>query len=104
MHRDLQARFGIARPKIAVTGLNPHAGEDGHLGREEIEVIIPAILAAKQEGILASGPYPADTLFHADRLPSFDAVLAMYHDQGLAPFKFVSFTEGVNVTLGLSYI
>ncbi len=104
MQRDLQARFGITRPKIAVTGLNPHAGEGGHLGREELEVIIPAIEAAKQEGILASGPYPADTLFHADRLPSFDAVLAMYHDQGLAPFKFASFTEGVNVTLGLSYI
>jgi len=104
MQHDLQARFGIAKPRIAVTGLNPHAGEDGHLGREELEVIIPVIEAAKREGILASGPYPADTLFHADRLHSFDAVLAMYHDQGLAPFKFASFTEGVNVTLGLSYI
>ena len=104
MQQDLQARFGIAKPRIAVTGLNPHAGEDGHLGREEHEVIIPVIEAAKHEGILTSGPYPADTLFHADRLHSFDAVLAMYHDQGLAPFKFASFTEGVNVTLGLSYI
>ncbi len=104
MQADLQARFGIAKPRIAVTGLNPHAGEDGHLGREELEVIIPVIEAAKHEGILAFGPYPADTLFHADRLYSFDAVLAMYHDQGLAPFKFASFTEGVNITLGLSYI
>ena len=104
MQHDLQVRFGISKPRIAVTGLNPHAGEDGHLGREELEVIIPVIEAAKREGILASGPYPADTLFHADRLHSFDAVLAMYHDQGLAPFKFASFTEGVNVTLGLSYI
>ncbi len=104
MQADLQTRFGIAKPRIAVTGLNPHAGEDGHLGREEHEVIIPVIEAAKHEGILTSGPYPADTLFHADRLHSFDAVLAMYHDQGLAPFKFASFTEGVNVTLGLSYI
>jgi 4-hydroxythreonine-4-phosphate dehydrogenase len=104
MQADLQVRFGISRPQIAVTGLNPHAGEDGHLGREELEVIIPVIEAAKQEGILAFGPYPADTLFHADRLHSFDAVLAMYHDQGLTPFKFASFAEGVNVTLGLSYI
>jgi 4-hydroxythreonine-4-phosphate dehydrogenase len=104
MQVDLQVRFGIAKPLIAVTGLNPHAGEDGHLGREELEVIVPVIEAAKQQGILVSGPYPADTLFHVDRLHSFDAVLAMYHDQGLAPFKFVSFTEGVNVTLGLSYI
>jgi 4-hydroxythreonine-4-phosphate dehydrogenase len=104
MQHDLQVRFGIAKPRIAVTGLNPHAGEHGHLGREELEVIIPVIDAAKQEGILAFGPYPADTLFHVDRLHSFDAVLAMYHDQGLAPFKFASFTEGVNVTLGLSYI
>ncbi len=104
MQKDLQARFGITKPRIAVTGLNPHAGEDGHLGREELEVIIPVIETAKHEGILASGPYPADTLFHADRLHSFDAVLAMYHDQGLAPFKFASFAKGVNVTLGLSYI
>ncbi len=104
MQADLQTRFGIARPQIAVTGLNPHAGEDGHLGREELEVIIPVIEAANKEGILALGPYPADTLFHAERLHQFDAVLAMYHDQGLTPFKFASFTQGVNVTLGLSYI
>lgn len=104
MQHDLQSNFGIARPRIAVTGLNPHAGEDGHLGLEEQEVITPAIDAAQQEGIEATGPYPADTLFHVDRLQKFDAILAMYHDQGLTPFKFVSFTQGVNVTLGLSYI
>jgi len=104
IHSDLQARFGIASPIIMVTGLNPHAGEDGHLGREEIDTIIPAIKAAQVEGIKISGPFPADTLFNPARLQAADAVLAMYHDQGLAPFKFATFTEGVNVTLGLSYI
>ena len=104
IHTDLQTRFGIASPIIMVTGLNPHAGEDGHLGREEIDTIIPAIKAAQVEGIKISGPFPADTLFNPARLQSADAVLAMYHDQGLAPFKFATFTEGVNVTLGLSYI
>ena len=104
IHSDLQTRFGIAGPIIMVTGLNPHAGEDGHLGREEIDTIIPAIKAAQVEGIKISGPFPADTLFNPARLQATDAVLAMYHDQGLAPFKFATFTEGVNVTLGLSYI
>ncbi len=104
IHSDLQTRFGIASPIIMVTGLNPHAGEDGHLGREEIDTIIPAIKAAQAEGIKISGPFPADTLFNPARLQAADAVLAMYHDQGLAPFKFATFTEGVNVTLGLSYI
>ena len=104
IHSDLQTRFGIASPIIMVTGLNPHAGEDGHLGREEIDTIIPAIKAAQAEGIKVSGPFPADTLFNPARLQAADAVLAMYHDQGLAPFKFATFTEGVNVTLGLSYI
>jgi 4-hydroxythreonine-4-phosphate dehydrogenase len=104
MQSDLQKRFGIAQPKIMVTGLNPHAGESGHLGQEEVEAIIPAIKAAQNEGILASGPYSADTLFNPVRLQNADAVLAMYHDQGLAPFKFATFTHGVNVTLGLSYI
>ena len=104
IHADLQSRFGISSPTIMVTGLNPHAGEGGHLGREEIDTIIPAIKAAQVEGIKASGPYPADTLFNPVRLQTTDAVLAMYHDQGLAPFKFATFTEGVNITLGLSYI
>lgn len=104
IHSDLQTRFDIASPIIMVTGLNPHAGEDGHLGREEIDTIIPAIKAAQAEGIKVSGPFPADTVFNPARLQAADAVLAMYHDQGLAPFKFATFTEGVNVTLGLSYI
>ena len=104
IHSDLQTRFGIASPIIMVTSLNPHAGEDGHLGREEIDTIIPAIKAAQAERIKVSGPFPADTLFNPARLQAADAVLAMYHDQGLAPFKFATFTEGVNVTLGLSYI
>ena len=102
--RDLQTKFGIAKPVIRVAGLNPHAGESGYLGREEIDVIAPAIEAAKQLGIQVSGPYPGDTMFDAKALDSVDAFIAMYHDQGLAPFKFVSFGGGVNVTLGLPII
>ena len=102
--QDLQAKFGIAKPVIRVAGLNPHAGESGYLGREEIEVIAPAIKAAKNLGVQVSGPYPGDTMFDAKALGSVDAFIAMYHDQGLAPFKFVSFGGGVNVTLGLPII
>ena len=102
--RDLQAKFGIANPVIRVAGLNPHAGESGYLGREEIDVIAPAIEAAQELGIQVSGPYPGDTMFDAKALDSVDAFIAMYHDQGLAPFKFVSFGGGVNVTLGLPII
>lgn len=102
--QDLRAKFGIAKPVIRVAGLNPHAGESGYLGREEIDVIIPAIEAAKDLGIQVSGPYPGDTMFDAKALNSVDAFIAMYHDQGLAPFKFVSFGGGVNVTLGLPII
>ena len=104
VHADLQKKFNVANPVICVAGLNPHAGESGHLGREEIEIIIPAIEAAKQAGILVSGPYPGDTMFDAASLASVDTYIAMYHDQGLAPFKFVSFGGGVNVTLGLPII
>ena len=104
VHQDLQKRFGITKPVIRVAGLNPHAGESGYLGGEEIEVITPAIEAAKDLGILASGPYPGDTMFDAHALSEVDAFIAMYHDQGLAPFKFVSFGGGVNVTLGLPII
>jgi 4-hydroxythreonine-4-phosphate dehydrogenase len=96
--------FGIAKPRIAVTGLNPHAGESGHLGREEIETIQPVISALTIEGMHLQGPFPADTLFTPDRLKHFDAVLAMYHDQGLAPLKYASFGEGINITLGLPII
>ena len=102
--RDLRTKFGIAKPVIRVAGLNPHAGESGYLGREEIDVIAPAIQAAKDLGIEVSGPYPGDTMFDAKALNVVDAFIAMYHDQGLAPFKFVSFGGGVNVTLGLPII
>ncbi len=102
--RDLRRRFGIARPRILVAGLNPHSGESGHLGREEIDVIEPAVLAARAEGISAEGPLPADTLFVPERLQRADCVLAMYHDQGLPVLKFASFGKGVNVTLGLPFV
>jgi 4-hydroxythreonine-4-phosphate dehydrogenase len=98
---DLRALWGIARPRIAVCGLNPHAGESGHLGREEIDVIAPAIGRARQSGIDASGPWPADTIFTPRQLERCDVVLAMYHDQGLPALKHAAFGEAVNVTLGL---
>jgi len=102
--RDLHQRFGIAQPVIRVAGLNPHAGESGYLGREEIECITPAIEAAQAAGIAVTGPYPGDTMFDTAVLNTVDAFIAMYHDQGLAPFKFVTFGGGVNVTLGLPII
>ena len=101
---DLRSKFGVAKPVIRVAGLNPHAGESGYLGREEIDMIAPAIEAAKQQGIYVSGPYPGDTMFDAAALEDVDAFIAMYHDQGLAPFKFVTFGGGVNITLGLPII
>jgi 4-hydroxythreonine-4-phosphate dehydrogenase len=101
---DLRARFRIARPRILVAGLNPHSGESGHLGREDLDVIAPAIEAAAAQGIAASGPIPADTLFVPHRLQGADCVLAMYHDQGLPVLKFASFGQGVNVTLGLPFV
>ena len=104
MQADLVHRFGLTRPRIGVAGLNPHAGEGGHLGREEIEVIGPAISAARERGIDAHGPLPADTLFVPAQLARFDAVLAMFHDQGLPVLKHASFGHGVNVTLGLPFV
>jgi 4-hydroxythreonine-4-phosphate dehydrogenase len=101
---DLKRWFGVAQPRILVAGLNPHAGEDGVLGREEIEVIRPVLEALRQEGLMLTGPLPADTLFQPDRLKQFDAVLAMYHDQGLPVLKYASFGAGVNITLGLPVI
>lgn len=98
---DLRRRFGIARPHILVCGLNPHAGESGHLGREEIETIAPAIAQAQAAGIDAQGPLPADTLFTPRQLAQADAVLAMYHDQGLPVLKYAGFGEAINITLGL---
>ena len=104
VNQDLHTKFGIAKPVIRVAGLNPHAGESGYLGHEEIEMIAPAIASAQQQGINVSGPYPGDTMFDASALEHVDAFIAMYHDQGLAPFKFVTFGGGVNVTLGLPII
>jgi 4-hydroxythreonine-4-phosphate dehydrogenase len=104
LNHDLKHRFGISNPNIRVAGLNPHAGESGHLGSEEIQTILPAIQAAQAEGINATGPYPGDTIFDLRQLSKTDAILAMYHDQGLAPFKFATFGVGVNVTLGLPVI
>jgi 4-hydroxythreonine-4-phosphate dehydrogenase len=104
LEHDLRTRFRIARPRILVAGLNPHSGEAGHLGREDMDVIAPAIARARQQGILATGPIPADTLFVPERLKSADAVLAMYHDQGLPVLKYASFGRGVNVTLGLPFV
>lgn len=101
---DLRQKFGLAAPRILVTGLNPHAGEGGYLGREEIEVITPVLQAAQAEGIAVSGPYPADTLFQPKYLEQADCVLAMYHDQGLPVLKHASFGRGVNITLGLPLI
>jgi 4-hydroxythreonine-4-phosphate dehydrogenase len=104
MQADLRGKFGLPAPRIGVAGLNPHAGEGGHLGREEIEVIAPAVAAARARGIDAVGPLPADTLFVPNQLKRFDAVLAMYHDQGLPVLKHASFGHGVNVTLGLPFV
>jgi 4-hydroxythreonine-4-phosphate dehydrogenase len=101
---DLRLRFGIANPRIAVAGLNPHAGEGGHLGREEIEVIAPAIERVRTEGIDVHGPLPADTLFVPAVAQRFDAVLAMFHDQGLPVLKYATFGHGVNITLGLPFV
>jgi 4-hydroxythreonine-4-phosphate dehydrogenase len=102
--RDLRERFGIARPRILVAGLNPHSGESGHLGREEIEVIAPVVQELAARGLAVAGPIPADTLFVPDRLKDADCVLAMYHDQGLPVLKYASFGRGVNVTLGLPFV
>lgn len=101
---DLSSKFGIAAPRILVTGLNPHAGENGYLGREEIEVITPVLEQARARGIDARGPYPADTLFQPKYLRDADCVLAMYHDQGLPVLKHATFGRGINVTLGLPIV
>ncbi len=104
LHTDLQTKFGIARPTILVAGLNPHAGEQGHLGWEEIQIIEPELQALRAQGLDVRGPYPADTLFQPFLLKDADAVLAMYHDQGLPVLKYASFGQGVNITLGLPFI
>ena len=102
--RDLRERFGLDRPRLALAGLNPHAGEAGAMGTEDRDVVAPAIARLQAEGIEASGPWPADTMFHARARRGYDAALAMYHDQALIPIKTIAFDEGVNVTLGLPFI
>ncbi len=102
--RELQMRFGLASPRLAVTGLNPHAGEDGAMGTEEIDIVAPAIEAARTAGLTVFGPLPADTLFHKAARETYDAIIAMYHDQALIPFKTIAFDTGVNVTLGLPFV
>jgi 4-hydroxythreonine-4-phosphate dehydrogenase len=104
LHHDLRTRFGIARPRVLVAGLNPHAGESGHLGREEIEIIAPVLHSLRAESMDLIGPLPADTLFTPQHLRGADCVLAMFHDQGLPVLKYASFGQGVNVTLGLPFI
>lgn len=104
LHADLQQKFGISRPHIFVAGLNPHAGEDGYLGREEIEVINPVLQKLRQQGMQLTGALPADTMFSKLNLQQADCFLAMYHDQGLPVLKYASFGKGVNVTLGLPII
>ncbi len=103
LHRAMREDFGIADPVVAVLGLNPHAGEDGHLGREELDVMIPVLEALRAEGMRLVGPLPADTAFLPGKLRGFDAVLAMYHDQGLPVLKYSGFERAVNLTLGLPY-
>jgi 4-hydroxythreonine-4-phosphate dehydrogenase len=101
---DMRTRFGMAKPRLAICGLNPHAGEDGLLGHEEDDVIRPAIAELKARGIDATGPYPADTLFHPQARATYDVALGMYHDQVLVPVKTLAFDTGVNVTLGLPFV
>ncbi len=101
---ELRARFGIAEPRLAIAGLNPHAGEEGAMGREDIEIVAPAVEALRRAGIAATGPLPADTMFHAAARARYDVALCMYHDQGLIPVKALAFAETVNVTLGLPFV
>lgn len=100
----LQRDFGLAAPRLAICGLNPHAGEQGRMGREEIEIIAPAIAALREEGIDATGPHPADTLFAPHKRLTYDVAIAMYHDQALVPLKALDFDQGVNITLGLPIV
>jgi 4-hydroxythreonine-4-phosphate dehydrogenase len=101
---DMKAHFGLARPRLAISGLNPHAGEDGSLGREDIDVVTPAIETLRREGVDARGPLPADTMFHVAARQSYDCAICMYHDQALIPIKTIAFEDAVNVTLGLPFI
>ena len=102
--RELTSRFHIAKPRLVLAGLNPHAGEGGTMGREDIDVIVPAVERLRAEGIDARGPLSADTLFHAAARATYDVALCMYHDQALIPIKTLAFDSGVNVTLGLPFV
>jgi len=102
--RELRERFGIANPRLALAGLNPHAGENGAMGTEDDRIIVPAVEILRQDGIAVAGPLPADTMFHAQARGRYDAALAMYHDQALIPIKTIAFDEAVNVTLGLPFV
>jgi 4-hydroxythreonine-4-phosphate dehydrogenase len=102
--RDMKGRFGVARPRLAIAGLNPHAGEDGTIGTEDRDIVAPAVRALQAEGIDARGPLSADTMFHPAARESYDAALCMYHDQALIPIKTLAFDHGVNVTLGLPFV
>jgi 4-hydroxythreonine-4-phosphate dehydrogenase len=102
--RELRERFGLVHPRLAVAGLNPHAGENGAMGSEDLGIVAPAVEILRQEGIGVSGPLPADTMFHAQARGRYDAALAMYHDQALIPIKTIAFDEAVNVTLGLPFV
>ncbi len=104
MAKSLLEDFGIRKPKIAILGLNPHAGDQGAIGKEELEIIMPAVETLKAEGIMGFGPFPADGFFGSEAYKNYDGVLAMYHDQGLAPFKALSFSGGVNFTAGLKFV
>lgn len=104
VHREMKAKFGISQPRLAVAGLNPHAGEGGAMGREDMEIVAPAVAQLRAEGIDARGPLPSDTLFHPAARKTYDVVLAMYHDQALIPVKTIAFDETVNVTLGLPFV
>jgi 4-hydroxythreonine-4-phosphate dehydrogenase len=100
----LRRDFGVSEPRLAFSGLNPHAGENGALGREDIDIIAPAVARLAARGFLASGPFSADTMFHAEARRTYDAAICMYHDQALIPVKTLAFDSGVNVTLGLPFI
>jgi 4-hydroxythreonine-4-phosphate dehydrogenase len=102
--RDLTRRFGISRPRLAIAGLNPHAGEEGALGAEDSAIVAPAVKRLQDEGIDAVGPMPADTMFHARARAAYDVALCMYHDQALIPIKTLAFDHAVNVTLGLPFV
>ncbi|OIQ00755.1 MAG: 4-hydroxythreonine-4-phosphate dehydrogenase PdxA [Zetaproteobacteria bacterium CG2_30_46_52] len=103
-YTSMQSLMGLPQPRLALCGLNPHAGEQGHFGREEIEILTPALLALEKEGITVDGPHPADTLFSSEFRQQYDAIMCCYHDQGLIPLKTLSFGDAVNVTLGLPFI